>query len=62
MRRSGFTLKFTTNSNTANEHRCQSYLWRSQELWMQPDIWEWADRNSNVKLCVCRICNGCEES
>ncbi|KAJ7435785.1 hypothetical protein B0H11DRAFT_2112715 [Mycena galericulata] len=38
----------------------QSYLWRMQEHWMKPNVWEWADRNVNVKMSVRRICNGCE--
>ncbi|KAJ7620881.1 hypothetical protein DFH06DRAFT_62797 [Mycena polygramma] len=40
----------------------QSYLWRSQELWMESDVWEWADGNANVKVAVRRICNGCEKT
>ncbi|KAJ7444359.1 hypothetical protein FB451DRAFT_1038671, partial [Mycena latifolia] len=38
----------------------QSYLWRMQEQWMKPDVWDWANSNANVQLCVRRICSGCE--
>ncbi|KAJ7020722.1 hypothetical protein C8F04DRAFT_285669 [Mycena alexandri] len=40
----------------------QSYLWRSQELWMKPDVWDWANANENVRVCVRRICSGCEHA
>ncbi|KAJ7772227.1 hypothetical protein B0H16DRAFT_1714436 [Mycena metata] len=40
----------------------QSYLWRSQELWMKPDAWDWANSNDIVRVCVRRICSGCEEA
>ncbi|KAJ6589753.1 hypothetical protein B0H19DRAFT_1104631 [Mycena capillaripes] len=50
-------LRITNGSEDA-----QSYLWRSQELWMLPDVWEWANNNLNVKTSVRRICNGCEDA
>ncbi|KAJ7245319.1 hypothetical protein C8J57DRAFT_761526 [Mycena rebaudengoi] len=38
----------------------KSYLWRMQDLWMEPDVWNWVDNNPNVKGTALRICSGCE--
>ncbi|KAJ7098451.1 hypothetical protein C8R43DRAFT_964238 [Mycena crocata] len=40
----------------------QTYLWRLQDMWMESDVWAWANSNANVILCVRRICNGCEKA
>jgi hypothetical protein len=37
------------------------YLWLTQDLWMDPDVWNWADQNPEIKASVRRLCcrEGC---
>lgn len=41
----------------------QDYLWLTQELWMESDIWNWADRDQETKASVQRLCSreGCQK-
>lgn len=41
----------------------QDYLWLAQELWMESDVWEWADNDEDTKTTVRRLCsrNACEK-
>ncbi|CDO74022.1 hypothetical protein BN946_scf185043.g72 [Trametes cinnabarina] len=32
------------------------YLWLTQDLWMAPDVWEWADSDAEVKTYVLKKC------
>lgn len=38
------------------------YLWLTQDLWMQNDVWNWANGNQEGKQAVLKICSrsGCE--
>ncbi|KAH6912043.1 hypothetical protein BKA70DRAFT_1266388 [Coprinopsis sp. MPI-PUGE-AT-0042] len=33
------------------------YLWVAQDLWMEEDVWEWADSNPDVKAVVLKKCS-----
>jgi hypothetical protein len=37
------------------------YLWLTQDLWMKPDVWKWANENPDVKKVVLKSCSraGC---
>lgn len=41
----------------------QDYLWLTQDLWMEPDVWDWADKDADTKKSVRRMCcrEGCEK-
>ena len=41
----------------------QDYLWLTQDLWTQPDVWDWADSDPDTKKNIQRICcrEGCEQ-
>lgn len=38
------------------------YLWSGQDLWMEEDVWNWADSQPDVKALVLKKCSraGCE--
>jgi hypothetical protein len=38
----------------------QDYLWLTQDLWMEPDVWNWADQDAEIKASVRRLC--CSDS
>ena len=35
----------------------QDYLWLTQDLWMEKDIWNWANDNPDVKDAVLKVCS-----
>jgi len=35
------------------------YLWLTQDLWMEPDVWEWVNENPDVKNAVLQYCDKC---
>ena len=39
----------------------QDYLWLTQDLWMEPEVWNWAEQDAEIKTSVRRICchEGC---
>jgi hypothetical protein len=41
----------------------QDYLWLTQELWMEPEVWNWADQDTEIKASVRRMCcrEGCNK-
>ena len=38
----------------------QDYLWLTQDLWMESDVWNWADQDAKIKATVQRMC--CSDS
>lgn len=38
----------------------QDYLWLTQDLWMEFDIWNWANQDAEIKATVQRMC--CSDS
>lgn len=40
------------------------YLWLTQDLWMEPDVWSWADGNEDIKTSIHRCCgrDGCSKT
>ena len=38
----------------------QDYLWLTQDLWMEPEVWNWADQDAEIKASVRRMC--CSDS
>ncbi|KAI0959817.1 hypothetical protein AcW1_004533 [Taiwanofungus camphoratus] len=41
--------------------QAHDYLWLTQDLWMAPDVWAWADGDVDAKGCVLKTCSreGC---
>lgn len=41
----------------------QDYLWLTQDLWMELDVWNWADEDAGIKASVRRMCcrEGCDK-
>lgn len=41
----------------------QDYLWLTQDLWMELDVWSWADQDADTKASVRRLCcrEGCDK-
>jgi hypothetical protein len=36
----------------------QDYLWWTQDLWMRSDVWEWANKDKEVKDALLKTCQG----
>ena len=34
----------------------QDYLWLSQDMWMEPDVWNWANDDPIAKTSILRTC------
>ncbi|GBE79251.1 hypothetical protein SCP_0204480 [Sparassis crispa] len=37
--------------------QAHDYLWLTQDLWMEPCVWAWADGDAEAKACVLRKCS-----
>ena len=35
------------------------YLWLTQDLWMEPDVWQWVNENPDVKSAILQHCEKC---
>jgi len=35
----------------------QDYLWLTQDLWMENDVWTWANNNPDAKIKVLKTCS-----
>jgi hypothetical protein len=33
------------------------YLWLTQDLWMEDDVWAWANNSGDVKATILKICS-----
>ncbi|RDB23903.1 hypothetical protein Hypma_009261 [Hypsizygus marmoreus] len=33
------------------------YLWLTQDLWMEPDVWKWANENPDARDAVLKVCS-----
>jgi len=38
----------------------QDYLWLTQDLWMEPTVWSWANDNPDIKAALLRKCSRSE--
>ncbi|EIW62110.1 uncharacterized protein TRAVEDRAFT_27483 [Trametes versicolor FP-101664 SS1] len=55
------SLNFDPRSFNGQEE-AHDYLWLTQDLWMAPDVWAWADSDAEVKSYVLKRCvrAGCD--
>ncbi|KDR77979.1 hypothetical protein GALMADRAFT_1295800 [Galerina marginata CBS 339.88] len=35
------------------------YLWLTQDLWMEPDVWQWVNQSQDVKNGILQFCDKC---